>query len=142
MKQRFFDEARKESQLSDYNRAHLGAVAVYKDKFILARAHNSQKTNPTQYFYNKYRIEGKSTIMQTPPRSHAEVNLYRKIRYLDIDFKDITVYIYRELKNGTKACAKPCNACATLLQQANIRTICYSTENGYAEERYDTRSTL
>lgn len=142
MKQRFFDEARKESQLSDYNRAHLGAVAVYKDKFILARAHNSQKTNPTQYFYNKYRIEGKSTIMQTPPRSHAEVNLYRKIRYLDIDFKDITVYIYRELKDGTKAISRPCPSCRELLQSTGIRTVCYTTENGFAEERYDIRSTL
>lgn len=45
MKKRFFGVARKESYLSDYDGQHLGAVAVYADKFILAKAHNSDKTN-------------------------------------------------------------------------------------------------
>ena len=45
MKKRFFEVARKESYLSDYDGQHLGAVAVYVDKFILAKAHNSDKTN-------------------------------------------------------------------------------------------------
>ena len=95
MKKRFFKEAMKESRLSDYDGQHIGAVAVYKDKFILARAHNSDKTNTTQYFYNKYRITSRSsTIMETPPRSHAETNLFRKIQYLDVDFKDVVVYIF------------------------------------------------
>ena len=63
MKMRFFKEAKKESFLSDYDGQHLGAVAVYGDKIILAKAHNSNKTNTTQYFYNRYRIEQKSNIM-------------------------------------------------------------------------------
>lgn len=54
MKKRFFEVARKESYLSDYDGQHLGAVAVYADKFILAKAHNSDKTNTTQYFFNRY----------------------------------------------------------------------------------------
>ena len=54
MKKRFFEVARKESYLSDYYGQHLGAVVVYADKFILAKAHNSDKTNTTQYFFNRY----------------------------------------------------------------------------------------
>ena len=54
MKSKFFEEAKKESHLSDYDGAHLGAVAVYKNKFILAKAHNTHKTNPTQFYYNRY----------------------------------------------------------------------------------------
>lgn len=135
MKMRFFREAKKESFLSDYDGQHLGAVAVYGDKIILAKAHNSNKTNTTQYFYNRYRIEQKSNIMSKPPRSHAEVNLLRKIRFLDIDFSRVSVYIYRELKNGELGMARCCPACMAALKSLGVKKICYTTDDGYAEER-------
>ena len=135
MKMRFFREAKKESFLSDYEGQHLGAVAVYGDKIILAKAHNSNKTNTTQYFYNRYRIEQKSNIMSKPPRSHAECNLYRRIRFLDIDFSRVSVYIYRELKNGELGMARCCPACMAALKSLGIKKICYTTDDGYAEER-------
>ena len=135
MKMRFFKEAKKESLLSDYDGQHLGAVAVYGDKVILAKAHNSNKTNTTQYFYNRYRIEQKSNIMSKPPRSHAEVNLLRKIRFLDIDFSRVSVYIYRELKNGELGMARCCPACMAALKSLGIKKICYTTDNGFAEEK-------
>ena len=135
MKMRFFKEAKKESLLSDYNGQHLGAVAVYGDKVILAKAHNSNKTNTTQYFYNRYRIEQKSNIMSKPARSHAECNLYRKIRFLDIDFSRVSVYIYRELKNGKLGMARCCPACMEALKSLGIKKICYTTDDGYAEEK-------
>ena len=132
---RFFKEAKKESLLSDYNGQHLGAVAVYGDKVILAKAHNSNKTNTTQYFYNRYRIGQKSNIMSKPPRSHAEVNLLRRIRFLDIDFSRVSVYIYRELKNGKLGMARCCPACMEALKSLGIKKICYTTDVGYAEEK-------
>ena len=135
MKMRFFKEAKKESLLSDYDGQHLGAVAVYGDKVILAKAHNSNKTNTTQYFYNRYRIEQKSNIMSKPARSHAECNLYRKIRFLDIDFSRVSVYIYRELKNGRLGMARCCPACMEALKSLGIKKICYTTDVGYAEEK-------
>lgn len=134
MKMRFFEEAKKESHLSDYNGQSLGAVAVYGEKVILARAHNSHKTNTTQYFYNRYRVE-KSNIMNKPARSHAEINLYRRIRFLDIDFSRVTVYIYRETKKGKLAMARCCPACMTALKSLGIKKICYTTDAGYAEEK-------
>ena len=139
MKMRFFKEAKKESLLSDYDGQHLGAVAVYGDKVILAKAHNSNKTNTTQYFYNRYRIEQKSNIMSKPPRSHAECNLYRKIRFLDIDFSRVSVYIYRELKNGELGMARCCPACMAALKSLGIKKICYTTDVGYAEERIEQK---
>ena len=135
MKMRFFKEAKKESLLSDYDGQHLGAVAVYGDKVILAKAHNSNKTNTTQYFYNRYRVEQKSNIMSKPARSHAECNLYRKIRFLDIDFSRVSVYIYRELKNGKLGMARCCPACMEALKSLGIKKICYTTDVGYAEEK-------
>lgn len=136
---RFFKEAKKESLLSDYDGQHLGAVAVYGDKVILAKAHNSNKTNTTQYFYNRYRIEQKSNIMSKPPRSHAECNLYRRIRFLDIDFSRVSVYIYRELKNGKLGMARCCPACMEALKSLGIKKICYTTDVGYAEERIEQK---
>ena len=139
MKMRFFKEAKKESLLSDYDGQHLGAVAVYGDKVILAKAHNSNKTNTTQYFYNRYRIGQKSNIMSKPPRSHAEVNLLRRIRFLDIDFSRVSVYIYRELKNGKLGMARCCPACMEALKSLGIKKICYTTDVGYAEERIEQK---
>lgn len=136
MKKRFFKEAKKESHLSDYEGAHLGAIAVYKDKIILARAHNTAKTNTTQYYYNRYRMEDKNDIMLKPARAHAETNLYRKIRWLDIDFKDVIIYVYRELKDGTLAESKCCKSCEHLLRDLGVRTICYTTRGGYVEEKF------
>ena len=136
---RFFKEAKKESLLSDYDGQHLGAVAVYGDKVILAKAHNSNKTNTTQYFYNRYRVEQKSNIMSKPARSHAECNLYRKIRFLDIDFSRVSVYIYRELKNGELGMARCCPACMAALKSLGIKKICYTTDVGYAEERIEQK---
>ena len=71
MKRRFFDEAREESHLSDYDGQHLGAVAVYGDKFVLAKAHNTNRTNTTQWRYNRYRVNQRSNIMEKPARAHA-----------------------------------------------------------------------
>lgn len=135
MKTKFFRIAKKESLLSDYNGEHIGCVAVYGGK-VLAKAHNSYKTNTTQYFFNSYRIEEKSNIMECPPKSHAETNLYRKIKFLDIDFKKVTVYIYREFSNGQPAPAKCCKSCEQLLRKLGIRDIAYTTNGGYIFERF------
>ena len=136
MKERFFEEAKKESRLSDYDGAHLGAIAVFRDKYIIARAHNSYKTNTTQFYYNKYRIKDKEDILSKPARSHAEINIYRKIRFLNLPFKDVTVYIYRELKDGSLALSKPCIGCEKALLSLGIRTICWTDKDGYVEKRF------
>ena len=136
VKRRFFDEAREESHLSDYDGQHLGAVAVYSDKFVLAKAHNTNRTNTTQWRYNRYRVNQRSNIMEKPARAHAEINLCRKIKYLDIDFSRVVVYIYRELRDGTLALAAPCAACERALRDLGIRDICYTVEGGYKAERF------
>lgn len=134
MREKFFDEAKKESYLSDYNKQHLGAVAVYQNKFILARAHNCEKTNPTQYYFDRYRIPNRGIIVES--KGHAEINLVRKIRYLDIDFSKVTIYIYREFKDGSPALSRPCPACEQALKSLGIKKVCYTTNAGYCEEHF------
>ena len=60
----------------------------------------------------------------------------RKIKYLDVDFSDVTVYIYRELKDGTLAMSYPCRSCRKLLRDLGIRTVCYTTPAGFVEEKF------
>lgn len=74
--------------------------------------------------------------MIKPPRAHCETNLYRKIRYLDIDFSDVVIYIYREHRDGTLAMSAPCKSCERLLHDMGIRTVCYTVEGGYLETKF------
>ena len=41
-----------------------------------------------------------------------------------------------QYQDGTTALARPCKACAQAIREMGIKKICYSTENGYCEERY------
>lgn len=135
MKERFFDIAKECSYKSDYHgNAKIGAVAVFKGS-IIAKSCNSDKTSPAQSHYNQYRFEG-SDVHYYPPRLHAEMRLVAKIKYLDIDFNKITIYVYRELKDGSAAMARPCAACTQALIDLGIKHVCYSTPTGYCEEWY------
>ena len=58
-----------------------------------------------------------------------------KIKYLDIDFSRVHIYIYRELRDGTLAMARPCQACLAAIKQMGIKHIHYTTDGeGYAHE--------
>ena len=136
MKMKFFETAREESLLSDYKGQRLGAIAVYKGKVVLAKAHNSNITDTVQYLYNRYRKPTKPNIMEKPAKVHAEIALFKKIRFLDVDFKDISIYVYRELRDGSLAMARPCASCEHALRRLGIRDVYYTTTSGSAHERY------
>ena len=56
---------------------------------------------------------------------------------VDVDFKDITIYIYRERKdNNAPALSRPCASCRKMLHDLGIRTICYTEDDGYTEEKF------
>ena len=59
----------------------------------------------------------------------------KKIRWLDIDFGQVEVYTYRELKDGSLSLSRPCESCLAFMKQLGIKRICYTTPDGYAEER-------
>lgn len=126
----FFNVAREISFLSDYRKARLGAVVV-EGKHIVSTGHNSNKTNPTQARYNSYRRIGPEYM----PRVHAEVSaLNSLIGKKEIDFSRLKVFVYRELKDGTRAMARPCPSCMALMKDLGIRKVFYSTPDGFAEE--------
>ena len=119
-----FAAARECAQQADYtggNHTKIGCVIVYKGS-ILAKGCNSDKTHPAQSHYNKWRYKdpGNSYL---PPKIHSEIAAMQKIRYLDIDFSRVHLYVYRQLKNGERALARPCPSCMAAIKAMGIRNI-------------------
>ena len=125
----YFKAAKSMSELSDFKQHHIGAVAVYKHK-IISSGCNSNKTNPTQKHFNIHRFD-----VDTPATIHAELScLLPLINRKDINFSDVSLYIYREYKNGKPAISRPCASCMALIRQLGIRRLYYSGDNSYISE--------
>lgn len=125
----YFKAAKSMSELSDFKQQHIGAVAVYGHK-IISSGYNSCKTNPAQKRLNIHRFSA-----DTPATLHAELScLLPLINRKDIDFSNVSLYIYREHKNGNLAIAKPCASCMALLRSLGVRHIYYTGNNSYINE--------
>lgn len=62
------------------------------------------------------------------------MSVLAKIRNLDINFSEVEIYVYRALKSGKRAKARPCAACMCALKDLGLRKIFYTTDDGYCEE--------
>lgn len=125
--------ARNACYYSDFVKARLGAVLIYKGK-VVSVGWNSTKTSPLQRQLNRYRgydvdaSEAHNTL-------HAEVSCLTKAKDLDIDWGRANLFIYRIKKDGSSGLAKPCKGCQALIKSMGIKNVYYSTENGWAYER-------
>lgn len=125
----YFKAAKAISELSDYKQ-RMGCVIVYKHR-IISSGCNKHKTNPLQKKYNRYRFGEDEGIHSV----HAEVDaLSPLIDRDDIDLSHVSLYIYRQHKNGDLALARPCNSCMALIKKLGIRNIYYTTYGGYSHE--------
>lgn len=127
---RGYELAKKASLKSDFNKYALGAVAIYGNK-VLAYGWNSDKTSSIQARYNFERgfdgYEYKSSI-------HAEMMVVNKIKYLDIDFSTVKIFVWRG-KHGPLI-SKPCAACEKAMRDLGIRKIYYTGNSSYIKEIY------
>lgn len=125
----YFKIAKDISELSDFPRVKIGCCAVYKHK-IVSSGCNSTKTNPTQKRFNVHRFD-----VDTPHTIHAELAcLLPLINRKDINFSDVSLYIYREFKSGELALARPCASCEALIRSLGIRNIYYTGNQSYVSE--------
>lgn len=129
MKNKYFKLARNVSELSDYPRHHIGCVVVYKGK-VISTGYNCTKTHPLQKAYNKERFPEDCS----PHSMHAETHALCSIRGMDIDWNKAVIYNYREHKDGSLGLARPCKSCMKLIRDMGIRKVCYTTNEGMAEE--------
>jgi deoxycytidylate deaminase len=125
----YFKAAKAMSELSDFPRVKIGCCAVYKHK-IISSGCNSMKTNPTQKRLNAHRFEA-----DTPATIHAELScLLPLISRKDIDWNNVSLYIYREYKSKEVALARPCASCEALIKSLGIRNIYYTGNRSYIYE--------
>lgn len=125
----YFEAAKAVSELSDFKQQHIGCVAVCGHK-IISSGYNSCKTNPMQKRLNIHRFEA-----DTPATIHSELAcLLPLIKRKDVNFSNVTLYIYREHKSGSLALAKPCASCEALIRSLGIRSIYYTGNNSYINE--------
>ncbi len=128
---RYLNLAKSISELSDFEPHKIGCILVY-GKQIISVGYNCQKTHPLQKEYNRYRnLKGNNIIH----KAHAETLCINRIRRLDVNLSECILYIFRQLKNGSWAMARPCESCLRLLQDNLISKIVYSTNGGYAYEK-------
>lgn len=116
--------------MSDYVKTKIGCVAVYQGN-IIGTGCNSNKTHPVQKFYNRYRIPSDTML----PKLHAEINCLNSIKYMDINFSKVKLYIYRIRKDQPFGLARPCPSCMKAIKDLGVTDIYYTTNEGYACEK-------
>ena len=131
MEKKFFAMARRNATLSDFDRIHIGCVAVYKGK-VISMGHNTQKTHPTQKIYNGYRQLVNEEAMHHS--IHAEMMCLNKLSER-IPTNKIKLYVYRIRRDIPHGMARPCPACMAKIKELGIKNIYYTTDDGYAYEK-------
>lgn len=126
---KYFEVARAVSKLSDFKRIHIGCVIV-DGKHIIATGQNTNKTHPMQKEYNRYRFDGDC---RGNGSLHAEMMAMLSLPK-GIDTRKIVLYTYREDRFGNTHNSRPCKACMRKIKELGIKTICYTTDEGMAEE--------
>lgn len=129
---KFFAKARQAATISDFNKTHVGCIAVYQGN-IIGIGCNCNKTHPVQKKYNRYRRQSDSML----PKLHAEINCINSIKHLDINFSKVKLYIYRIRKNQPFGLSRPCPSCMAAIKDLGIRDIYYTSNDGYAHERIE-----
>lgn len=136
---RFFDIAREVAEQSDFDRFHVGCVLIYQGR-VLSSACNTEKSDPMQKRYNRYRHFNHTTKGCINHSGHAEMMALKKVSYpiaQQIDWKKVKCYTYRicpglPLLQGL---SRPCAACMKAMRDKGIRDFYYSTDAGFAHER-------
>ena len=108
----YLNLARNACYYSDFMKARLGAVLIYKGK-VMSVGWNSTKTSPLQRQLNRYR--GYDV--------HAEVACLAKVRDLDIDWGRASIFVYRVKKDGNAGLARPCKGCQALIKSMGIKNV-------------------
>lgn len=128
----YFKKAREIAQKSDFDKTHVGCIAVYQGK-IIATGHNSNKTHPIQKYYNRYR-NNKLPYEYFVPKLHAEIDCLNSIKSMDINFPKVKLYIYRSRKDQEFGMSRPCPSCMAAIKKLGIKHIYYTTNDGFVYE--------
>lgn len=130
---RFFNKAKQIAKISDYHKVHVGCVAVYHGS-VIGIGCNCNKTHPLQKHYNRYNtmMENTDSLL---PKLHAEINCINQIKFLDINYSKVRLYIYRIRNDQPYGMARPCQSCMAAIKDLGIKDIYYTSNDGFVHER-------
>jgi deoxycytidylate deaminase len=125
-----FGAAKAVSELSDH-RYKMGCVVTIGSRIISSGSNSISKCHGVQAKLDKemFGCESHGPL-------HAEVATLLPLIRKGVDLSNASLYVYREHKNGTLACARPCARCEKLIRSAGLKRIFYTVENGIAEEKW------
>lgn len=129
--QAYFRAAKAVAELSDYPRHKLGCVVVKGHKIISSGCNSKSRCHRVQAQLDIARFGPGS-----PGKLHAEVDALLPLIKNGTDLSHTTLYVYRQHKDGTLACARPCSSCQQLIKKMGIKRVFYTTEDGYAREDF------
>ena len=108
---------------------------IAKVASILSNARRSKKVGAALFSGSKLLSIGSNEYKKTHPDAapfhniHAEHRCLLRRRWRE-NGNNLSIYVYRELFDGTIACSKPCINCIELLRVAGVRTAYYFDRNG------------
>ena len=132
---KFFNNATKVAMESKFDVYHLGCIAVLKNK-IIAASPNKLKTHPVQKQYDSYREFNCLNDLKNMHSLHAEIACLNSLKYQNINYKDVELYVVRIRRDGNYGMARPCIACSNYIKNLGVRKIFYSTNYGFAYEEW------
>lgn len=127
---------------SEFHGTKVGAAIMYKGRIIGSGA-NSYKSDTSQKLYNRRNRTFENLGRDLPPHIdgiHAELKAIKSIGYTktqETSFKSARLYVVR-ISKGQRygiGLARPCPACMEAIRELGIRTVTYSTRDGFATER-------
>lgn len=127
---KYFKKARLAATISDYNKIHVGCVAVYQNS-IIGIGCNCNKTHPYQKYYNRYRKQTNELL----PKLHAEISCINSIKHMNINFSKVKLYIYRIRNDRPFGLSRPCPSCMAAIKDLGIKNIYYTTNESFVYEK-------
>lgn len=115
--QRLLSLAKQASKKSDHHSYRMGCV-IAKGNKVLGIGHNLLKTHPKS--------------PHTFKNIHAEFMAAINAGY---EIEGATVYVFRQLKDGTFSMAKPCEDCWKFLYECGVKEVVYSFQGSFKQEK-------
>lgn len=108
----------------------IGCVIVDGHRIISSGCNSDTKTLPLQS-----KIDFQHLNCESTGKVHAETEalIYFIRRHLSLP--NATLYTFRQHKDGSYGCAKPCPRCIHLIKSVGIKKIVYTTNDGIAKEK-------
>lgn len=131
---KYFEKAKNIAHISDYDKIHIGCVAIYHGN-VIGIGCNTNKTHPMQKYYNRFREDEETDNIHFYHKLHAEINCLSQLKNLDINFSKVKLYIYRIRNDRPHGMCRPCPSCMAAIKDMGIRHIYYTTDDGFAYER-------